>query len=585
MRRFMVATVFLMSIATFTGCGKGNTINQAPVNNTNQQADSSQTKDNTIENMLLGTWYDDQGNSMVFYENHKLEFYDAGGSSEVKYYKADQDYIYLYDQESDIGTVMGLATGTRHGYTLTAEELIIKSEDVIFYRTMPENTDEVTEPFEEADGQQEAVSYPVYEPYIEVICNSFITSIQDDMAVLLDLNGKDITPDWVKEHQIRMITNISDTIFRVEANTHDQFRYGFADTDLNLILEPKYKIGWTMDSRYVLYKGLDATYERVEAEGIFDIENKKILIENNWNSINCFSKVDNEGIRRYYFQLMDAQGQLSYMDEEGNSLTSSQVEEIMQKNEDNNNTITYSGNSHLIEELDFSKIEAVTTNYEKRYSYPSYYRNPKNYPTEVFRYSTSDPILGSLWGLIHIDGTVIVEGFDYVELLYRDPVNEGMTIEAMGWICKKGNTYEIYSLDGKYKYVVEGIDEYAVVSISDQLLAVEFDQNRGGQLIYLPTCTKLTETSTYSDILGNMVECFGTAALVKDKTGNKNLVSYSGKVLHENVDLVSFNEGDTLVVLRNVKEGTGYYECFVRDLIGNKAYDTFRFQYKSNNIY
>lgn len=585
MRRFMVATVFLMSIATFTGCGKGNTINQAPVNNTNQQADSSQTKDNTIENMLLGTWYDDQGNSMVFYENHKLEFYDAGGSSEVKYYKADQDYIYLYDQESDIGTVMGLATGTRHGYTLTAEELIIKSEDVIFYRTMPENTDEVTEPFEEADGQQEAVSYPVYGPYIEVICNSFITSIQDDMAVLLDLNGKDITPDWVKEHQIRMITNISDTIFRVEANTHDQFRYGFADTDLNLILEPKYKIGWTMDSRYVLYKGLDATYERVEAEGIFDIENKKILIENNWNSINCFSKVDNEGINRYYFQLMDAQGQLSYMDEEGNSLTSSQVEEIMQKNEDNNNTITYSGNSHLIEELDFSKIEAVTTNYEKRYSYPSYYRNPKNYPTEVFRYSTSDPILGSLWGLIHIDGTVIVEGFDYVELLYRDPVNEGMTIEAMGWICKKGNTYEIYSLDGKYKYVVEGIDEYAVVSISDQLLAVEFDQNRGGQLIYLPTCTKLTETSTYSDILGNMVECFGTAALVKDKTGNKNLVSYSGKVLHENVDLVSFNEGDTLVVLRNVKEGTGYYECFVRDLIGNKAYDTFRFQYKSNNIY
>lgn len=585
MRRFMVATVFLMSIATFTGCGKGNTINQAPVNNTNQQADSSQTKDNTIENMLLGTWYDDQGNSMVFYENHKLEFYDAGGSSEVKYYKADQDYIYLYDQESDIGTVMGLATGTRHGYTLTAEELIIKSEDVIFYRTMPENTDEVTEPFEEADGQQEAVSYPVYGPYIEVICNSFITSIQDDMAVLLDLNGKDITPDWVKEHQIRMITNISDTIFRVEANTHDQFRYGFADTDLNLILEPKYKIGWTMDSRYVLYKGLDATYERVEAEGIFDIENKKILIENNWNSINCFSKVDNEGIRRYYFQLMDAQGQLSYMDDEGNSLTSSQVEEIMQKNEDDNNTITYSGNSHLIEELDFSKIEAVTTNYEKRYSYPSYYRNPKNYPTEVFRYSTSDPILGSLWGLIHIDGTVIVEGFDYVELLYRDPVNEGMTIEAMGWICKKGNTYEIYSLDGKYKYVVEGIDEYAVVSISDQLLAVEFDQNRGGQLIYLPTCTKLTETSTYSDILGNMVECFGTAALVKDKTGNKNLVSYSGKVLHENVDLVSFNEGDTLVVLRNVKEGTGYYECFVRDLIGNKAYDTFRFQYKSNNIY
>lgn len=585
MRRFMVATVFLMSIATFTGCGKGNTINQAPVNNTNQQADSSQTKDNTIENMLLGTWYDDQGNSMVFYENHKLEFYDAGGSSEVKYYKADQDYIYLYDQESDIGTVMGLATGTRHGYTLTAEELIIKSEDVIFYRTMPENTDEVTEPFEEADGQQEAVSYPVYGPYIEVICNSFITSIQDDMAVLLDLNGKDITPDWVKEHQIRMITNISDTIFRVEANTHDQFRYGFADTDLNLILEPKYKIGWTMDSRYVLYKGLDATYERVEAEGIFDIENKKILIENNWNSINCFSKVDNEGINRYYFQLMDAQGQLSYMDEEGNSLTSSQVEEIMQKNEDNNNTITYSGNSHLIEELDFSKIEAVTTNYEKRYSYPSYYRNPKNYPTEVFRYSTSDPILGSLWGLIHIDGTVIVEGFDYVELLYRDPVNEGMTIEAMGWICKKGNTYEIYSLDGKYKYVVEGIDEYAVVSISDQLLAVEFDQNRGGQLIYLPTCTKLTETSTYSDILGNMVECFGTAGLVKDKTGNKNLVSYSGKVLHENVDLVSFNEGDTLVVLRNVKEGTGYYECFVRDLIGNKAYDTFRFQYKSNNIY
>ncbi|HHU74383.1 MAG TPA: hypothetical protein GXZ28_07170 [Clostridiales bacterium] len=480
---------------------------------------------------------------------------------------------------------MGLATGTRHGYTLTAEELIIKSEDVIFYRTMPENTDEVTEPFEEADGQQEAVSYPVYGPYIEVICNSFITSIQDDMAVLLDLNGKDITPDWVKEHQIRMITNISDTIFRVEANTHDQFRYGFADTDLNLILEPKYKIGWTMDSRYVLYKGLDATYERVEAEGIFDIENKKILIENNWNSINCFSKVDNEGIRRYYFQLMDAQGQLSYMDEEGNSLTSSQVDEIMQKNEDNNNTITYSGNSHLIEQLDFSKIEAVTTNYEKRYSYPSYYRNPKNYPTEVFRYSTSDPILGSLWGLIHIDGTVIVEGFDYVELLYRDPVNEGMTIEAMGWICKKGNTYEIYSLDGKYKYVVEGIDEYAVVSISDQLLAVEFDQNRGGQLIYLPTCTKLTETSTYSDILGNMVECFGTAALVKDKTGNKNLVSYSGKVLHENVDLVSFNEGDTLVVLRNVKEGTGYYECFVRDLIGNKAYDTFRFQYKSNNIY
>ena len=585
MRRFMVATVFLMSIATFTGCGKGNTINQAPVNNTNQQADSSQTKDNTIENMLLGTWYDDQGNSMVFYENHKLEFYDAGGSSEVKYYKADQDYIYLYDQESDIGTVMGLATGTRHGYTLTAEELIIKSEDVIFYRTMPENTDEVTEPFEEADGQQEAVSYPVYGPYIEVICNSFITSIQDDMAVLLDLNGKDITPDWVKEHQIRMITNISDTIFRVEANTHDQFRYGFADTDLNLILEPKYKIGWTMDSRYVLYKGLDATYERVEAEGIFDIENKKILIENNWNSINCFSKVDNEGINRYYFQLMDAQGQLSYMDEEGNSLTSSQVEEIMQKNEDNNNTITYSGNSHLIEQLDFSKIEAVTTNYEKRYSYPSYYRNPKNYPTEVFRYSTSDPILGSLWGLIHIDGTVIVEGFDYVELLYRDPVNEGMTIEAMGWICKKGNTYEIYSLDGKYKYVVEGIDEYAVVSISDQLLAVELDQNRGGQLIYLPTCTKLTETSTYSDILGNMVECFGTAGLVKDKTGNKNLVSYSGKVLHENVDLVSFNEGDTLVVLRNVKEGTGYYECFVRDLIGNKAYDTFRFQYKSNNIY
>lgn len=585
MRRFMVATVFLMSIATFTGCGKGNTINQAPVNNTNQQADSSQTKDNTIENMLLGTWYDDQGNSMVFYENHKLEFYDAGGSSEVKYYKADQDYIYLYDQESDIGTVMGLATGTRHGYTLTAEELIIKSEDVIFYRTMPENTDEVTEPFEEADGQQEAVSYPVYGPYIEVICNSFITSIQDDMAVLLDLNGKDITPDWVKEHQIRMITNISDTIFRVEANTHDQFRYGFADTDLNLILEPKYKIGWTMDSRYVLYKGLDATYERVEAEGIFDIENKKILIENNWNSINCFSKVDNEGINRYYFQLMDAQGQLSYMDEEGNSLTSSQVDEIMQKNEDNNNTITYSGNSHLIEELDFSKIEAVTTNYEKRYSYPSYYRNPKNYPTEVFRYSTSDPILGSLWGLIHIDGTVIVEGYDYVELLYRDPVNEGMTIEAMGWICKKGNTYEIYSLDGKYKYVVEGIDEYAVVSISDQLLAVEFDQNRGGQLIYLPTCTKLTETSTYSDILGNMVECFGTAGLVKDKTGNKNLVSYSGKVLHENVDLVSFNEGDTLVVLRNVKEGTGYYECFVRDLIGNKAYDTFRFQYKSNNIY
>jgi len=585
MRRFMVATVFLMSIATFTGCGKGNTINQAPVNNTNQQADSSQTKDNTIENMLLGTWYDDQGNSMVFYENHKLEFYDAGGSSEVKYYKADQDYIYLYDQESDIGTVMGLATGTRHGYTLTAEELIIKSEDVIFYRTMPENTDEVTEPFEEADGQQEAVSYPVYGPYIEVICNSFITSIQDDMAVLLDLNGKDITPDWVKEHQIRMITNISDTIFRVEANTHDQFRYGFADTDLNLILEPKYKIGWTMDSRYVLYKGLDATYERVEAEGIFDIENKKILIENNWNSINCFSKVDNEGINRYYFQLMDAQGQLSYMDEEGNSLTSSQVEEIMQKNEDNNNTITYSGNSHLIEQLDFSKIEAVTTNYEKRYSYPSYYRNPKNYPTEVFRYSTSDPILGSLWGLIHIDGTVIVEGYDYVELLYRDPVNEGMTIEAMGWICKKGNTYEIYSLDGKYKYVVEGIDEYAVVSISDQLLAVELDQNRGGQLIYLPTCTKLTETSTYSDILGNMVECFGTAALVKDKTGNKNLVSYSGKVLHENVDLVSFNEGDTLVVLRNVKEGTGYYECFVRDLIGNKAYDTFRFQYKSNNIY
>lgn len=585
MRRFMVATVFLMSIATFTGCGKGNTINQAPVNNTNQQADSSQTKDNTIENMLLGTWYDDQGNSMVFYENHKLEFYDAGGSSEVKYYKADQDYIYLYDQESDIGTVMGLATGTRHGYTLTAEELIIKSEDVIFYRTMPENTDEVTEPFEEADGQQEAVSYPVYGPYIEVICNSFITSIQDDMAVLLDLNGKDITPDWVKEHQIRMITNISDTIFRVEANTHDQFRYGFADTDLNLILEPKYKIGWTMDSRYVLYKGLDATYERVEAEGIFDIENKKILIENNWNSINCFSKVDNEGINRYYFQLMDAQGQLSYMDDEGNSLTSSQVEEIMQKNEDDNNTITYSGNSHLIEELDFSKIEAVTTNYEKRYSYPSYYRNPKNYPTEVFRYSTSDPILGSLWGLIHIDGTVIVEGYDYVELLYRDPVNEGMTIEAMGWICKKGNTYEIYSLDGKYKYVVEGIDEYAVVSISDQLLAVEFDQNRGGQLIYLPTCTKLTETSTYSDILGNMVECFGTAGLVKDKTGNKNLVSYSGKVLHENVDLVSFNEGDTLVVLRNVKEGTGYYECFVRDLIGNKAYDTFRFQYKSNNIY
>ena len=585
MRRFMVATVFLMSIATFTGCGKGNTINQAPVNNTNQQADSSQTKDNTIENMLLGTWYDDQGNSMVFYENHKLEFYDAGGSSEVKYYKADQDYIYLYDQESDIGTVMGLATGTRHGYTLTAEELIIKSEDVIFYRTMPENTDEVTEPFEEADGQQEAVSYPVYGPYIEVICNSFITSIQDDMAVLLDLNGKDITPDWVKEHQIRMITNISDTIFRVEANTHDQFRYGFADTDLNLILEPKYKIGWTMDSRYVLYKGLDATYERVEAEGIFDIENKKILIENNWNSINCFSKVDNEGINRYYFQLMDAQGQLSYMDEEGNSLTSSQVEEIMQKNEDNNNTITYSGNSHLIEQLDFSKIEAVTTNYEKRYSYPSYYRNPKNYPTEVFRYSTSDPILGSLWGLIHIDGTVIVEGYDYVELLYRDPVNEGMTIEAMGWICKKGNTYEIYSLDGKYKYVVEGIDEYAVVSISDQLLAVEFDQNRGGQLIYLPTCTKITETSTYSDILGNMVECFGTAGLVKDKTGNKNLVSYSGKVLHENVDLVSFNEGDTLVVLRNVKEGTGYYECFVRDLIGNKAYDTFRFQYKSNNIY
>lgn len=585
MRRFMVATVFLMSIATFTGCGKGNTINQAPVNNTNQQADSSQTKDNTIENMLLGTWYDDQGNSMVFYENHKLEFYDAGGSSEVKYYKADQDYIYLYDQESDIGTVMGLATGTRHGYTLTAEELIIKSEDVIFYRTMPENTDEVTEPYEEADGQQEAVSYPVYGPYIEVICNSFITSIQDDMAVLLDLNGKDITPDWVKEHQIRMITNISDTIFRVEANTHDQFRYGFADTDLNLILEPKYKIGWTMDSRYVLYKGLDATYERVEAEGIFDIENKKILIENNWNSINCFSKVDNEGINRYYFQLMDAQGQLSYMDEEGNSLTSSQVDEIMQKNEDNNNTITYSGNSHLIEQLDFSKIEAVTTNYEKRYSYPSYYRNPKNYPTEVFRYSTSDPILGSLWGLIHIDGTVIVEGYDYVELLYRDPVNEGMTIEAMGWICKKGNTYEIYSLDGKYKYVVEGIDEYAVVSISDQLLAVEFDQNRGGQLIYLPTCTKLTETSTYSDILGNMVECFGTAALVKDKTGNKNLVSYSGKVLHENVDLVSFNEGDTLVVLRNVKEGTGYYECFVRDLIGNKAYDTFRFQYKSNNIY
>jgi len=585
MRRFMVATVFLMSIATFTGCGKGNTINQAPVNNTNQQADSSQTKDNTIENMLLGTWYDDQGNSMVFYENHKLEFYDAGGSSEVKYYKADQDYIYLYDQESDIGTVMGLATGTRHGYTLTAEELIIKSEDVIFYRTMPENTDEVTEPFEEADGQQEAVSYPVYGPYIEVICNSFITSIQDDMAVLLDLNGKDITPDWVKEHQIRMITNISDTIFRVEANTHDQFRYGFADTDLNLILEPKYKIGWTMDSRYVLYKGLDATYERVEAEGIFDIENKKILIENNWNSINCFSKVDNEGINRYYFQLMDAQGQLSYMDDEGNSLTSSQVEEIMQKNEDNNNTITYSGNSHLIEELDFSKIEAVTTNYEKRYSYPSYYRNPKNYPTEVFRYSTSDPILGSLWGLIHIDGTVIVEGYDYVELLYRDPVNEGMTIEAMGWICKKGNTYEIYSLDGKYKYVVEGIDEYAVVSISDQLLAVELDQNRGGQLIYLPTCTKLTETSTYSDILGNMVECFGTAGLVKDKTGNKNLVSYSGKVLHENVDLVSFNEGDTLVVLRNVKEGTGYYECFVRDLIGNKAYDTFRFQYKSNNIY
>lgn len=585
MRRFMVATVFLMSIATFTGCGKGNTINQAPVNNTNQQADSSQTKDNTIENMLLGTWYDDQGNSMVFYENHKLEFYDAGGSSEVKYYKADQDYIYLYDQESDIGTVMGLATGTRHGYTLTAEELIIKSEDVIFYRTMPENTDEVTEPFEEADGQQEAVSYPVYGPYIEVICNSFITSIQDDMAVLLDLNGKDITPDWVKEHQIRMITNISDTIFRVEANTHDQFRYGFADTDLNLILEPKYKIGWTMDSRYVLYKGLDATYERVEAEGIFDIENKKILIENNWNSINCFSKVDNEGINRYYFQLMDAQGQLSYMDEEGNSLTSSQVDEIMQKNEDNNNTITYSGNSHLIEQLDFSKIEAVTTNYEKRYSYPSYYRNPKNYPTEVFRYSTSDPILGSLWGLIHIDGTVIVEGYDYVELLYRDPVNEGMTIEAMGWICKKGNTYEIYSLDGKYKYVVEGIDEYAVVSISDQLLAVELDQNRGGQLIYLPTCTKLTETSTYSDILGNMVECFGTAGLVKDKTGNKNLVSYSGKVLHENVDLVSFNEGDTLVVLRNVKEGTGYYECFVRDLIGNKAYDTFRFQYKSNNIY
>ena len=82
-----------------------------------------------------------------------------------------------------------------------------------------------------------------------------------------------------------------------------------------------------------------------------------------------------------------------------------------------------------------------------------------------------------------------------------------------------------------------------------------------------------------------MVECFGTAGLVKDKTGNKNLVSYSGKVLHENVDLVSFNEGDTLVVLRNVKEGTGYYECFVRDLIGNKAYDTFRFQYKSNNIY
>lgn len=59
---------------------QGNTINQAPVNNTNQQADSSQTKDNTIENMLLGTWYDDQGNSMVFYENHKLEFYDAGGA-------------------------------------------------------------------------------------------------------------------------------------------------------------------------------------------------------------------------------------------------------------------------------------------------------------------------------------------------------------------------------------------------------------------------------------------------------------------------------------------------------------------------
>ena len=50
----------------------------------------------------------------------------------------------------------GLATGTRHGYTLTAEELIIKSEDVIFIEPCL-NTDEVTEPFEEADNSANCI--------------------------------------------------------------------------------------------------------------------------------------------------------------------------------------------------------------------------------------------------------------------------------------------------------------------------------------------------------------------------------------------------------------------------------------------
>ena len=39
MRRFMVATVFLMVLRHLLDVG--NTINQAPVNNTNQQADKS----------------------------------------------------------------------------------------------------------------------------------------------------------------------------------------------------------------------------------------------------------------------------------------------------------------------------------------------------------------------------------------------------------------------------------------------------------------------------------------------------------------------------------------------------------------